>query len=250
MVKKKPTPAQANLLKAISKNGWYVDASTDRNGRCYRASVRDEKDWKSHEVIRPGTFRACLKNGWIIEDTKDSWHNKFKISTLGELILMDLSDEDFISEKPAVSTKDILSVLRDKYRPPEWIFFPELRFGTGYSGMAMSRIDAWAMSCWRSKHANYLKIAFEIKVYRSDFIKEIKDPRKRKPAFAISNQYYFAAPKGMLLLSEIPEDCGLMEVDADGKITTAKKAPTRKVDNPPWTFVASLGRRAQVEIEE
>ena len=251
VAKKKPTPAQANLLKAITINGYFIDASTDRNGRCYRAAIRNGKDWKSHEVIRPATFRSCLKNGWIEQDKKDSWHDTFKISTLGELMLMDLSDEDFIRQGPEITTKDILAALRDKYRPPEWVFFPELRFGTGYDGMVMSRIDAWVISCWRSKHSvNYLKIAFEIKVYRSDFLKEIKDPRKRKPAFLISNQYYFAAPKGMLMVGEIPEGCGLMEIDTEGKVTTAHKAPTRKVDNPPWTFVASLGRRLQMDTED
>lgn len=250
MVNNKPTPAQAKLLKAVSQNGWYIDASIDRNGRCYRATLRDNGDWKLNKAVRPATFRACLRHGWVEEGTKDSWRNAFQLSTLGELILMELTEDDFIPDRPYVTTKDIIAVLRDKYRPPEWVFFDELRFGTGYQGMAMSRLDGWAISCWRSKHSvNYLKIAFEVKVYRSDFLKELKDPHKREPAFVVSNQYYFVTPKGMLMLSELPEDCGLMEVDEDGKIKTAKKAPTRKVDKPPWTFVASLGRRVQQEAE-
>ena len=87
---------------------------------------------------------------------------------------------------------EIMLALRRNYVPTkqarEWAFFSELRVGTGYAtykhrkGSALSveqRIDVWAMNLWPSK--KFKRIAYEIKVSKSDFKREIEDPKKGRP---------------------------------------------------------------------
>lgn len=151
-----------------------------------------------------------------------------------------------------MTAKDILKALEKHYKDNrQWAFFKELRVGTGYReswaargpepNNPEQRIDAWVINCYKSK--GFKKIAFEIKVSRSDFLHEIANPRKRFQALNLCNYFYFAAPKGLIKSDEIPEDCGLAEINDKGKIIWTKKAPQRDTNEPTWSFLASLARR-------
>jgi hypothetical protein len=141
----------------------------------------------------------------------------------------------------------------------QWATFKELRVGTGYRithtykghepNNPEQRIDFWAMNCYQSK--KFEKIAFEIKVSRSDFLNEINNPEKRQRALLLSNRFYFAAPKGLIGLEEIPVECGLVEF-GEGEVIRywTKHAPWREAQEPSWSFLASLARRiAKLEVE-
>ena len=85
------------------------------------------------------------------------------------------------------------------------------------------------------------RIAFEVKVSRTDFWHEKCRPGKRETAIRLSNEFYFVTPTGLLFDGELPEDCGLIEVGMEAKISV--KAPWREAEPPPIPFVASLARR-------
>jgi len=123
-----------------------------------------------------------------------------------------------------------------------WAFFAELRIGTGYGREAEQRIDAWAMALWPS--AQFKRVAYEVKISRSDFLREIKDPGKRRRAMVFSNEFYFATPFGLLKESEIPPECGLVEIRPDGRLRTVVDAPHRDTPPPSWRFMAAIIRRA------
>jgi len=123
----------------------------------------------------------------------------------------------------------------------QWAFIVELRTGTGYGHWSQKYIDLFAINCYPSK-GNH-KIAFEIKTSRSDFLNEMKKPLKRHPALMISNQFYFAAPKGMLKPDEIPQEAGLVEVGTEGEVVIKVAAPLREAYPPTWPLVASIARR-------
>jgi hypothetical protein len=94
------------------------------------------------------------------------------------------------------------------------------------------------------------RIAYEVKVSRSDFLREIADPNKREMAMSLSNRFYYVAPKGMIGKDDVPEDCGLITVgypeDKNYLVAyTLVLAPFRDVPDPPLRFVASLVRRAR-----
>lgn len=157
-----------------------------------------------------------------------------------------------------MKAQDIIDALREKHNVNygrEWAFFDELRVGTGYrkydskkggyeSFNPEQRIDAWAINLYPSN--NFERVAYEIKVSRSDYLNEIKNSDKRRQALELSNRFYFITPQGLLNKDEIPNECGLMEVDVDSNIKTIKKAPHRETDGLVWQFLCSIARRADV----
>ena len=101
----------------------------------------------------------------------------------------------------------------------QWVFLTQLLTPTG------RLIDAYAICCYFSH--GYKRIAYEIKVSRSDFLSELKAPEKRVSAMKNSDEFYFVAPKGMLDKGDIPEGCGLMEVYEDLRTRIRLKAPQK-----------------------
>lgn len=162
---------------------------------------------------------------------------------------------------PGYTARGIVQLLRDRHagtRAGEFLFCAELRVGTGYKRGEEQRLDAWAMACWPS--ANFERVTYEVKVSRSDFLVEIKEPRKRRMGLLYSNRFYFVAPAGLVKVEEVPPECGLIEVGVrtedwgrDEVVTvgpwelreylvTRVKAPWRDTPPPSWSFLASVGR--------
>jgi hypothetical protein len=156
-------------------------------------------------------------------------------------------------------------------RPSEWIFLRELRVGTGFRKGAAQRLDAFALNCFA--HTSMKRVCYEVKVSRADFLSEIKQPLKRRIGLRYSNEFYFATPAGLLSPSEIPIECGLVEV---GLFTMEDRhsvfkptgefihfdlshntycritvpAPLRETPGPTWQFVAGMLRNQQKCFED
>lgn len=115
------------------------------------------------------------------------------------------------------ATWAVIEALRRRYSQVdgEWVFFREVW-----------RIDAFAIRCWDSG-IGHRRIAFEVKTSRSDFLAEMRKPSKRREALAISHQFFFVVPKGLVRPDEIPPECGLMVVDGDQRVRIVKHAPVR-----------------------
>lgn len=148
-----------------------------------------------------------------------------------------------------------------------WVTIPELRIGTGFirynigakgrTSMEMrkahdphhdpadnpeARIDLFAMDTRPSK--SFRRIAYEVKVSIADFRSEVNNPDKRAAAMAVTNQFTFAVPEGLVIApADVPDDCGLVVVKADGRLSRSKPAPWRDVGDPPVSFLASIARR-------
>ncbi len=144
-----------------------------------------------------------------------------------------------------ITAEEILTRLQERYSSPEWLTFAEMRISTGYT-RGEERIDFWVMNTYPA--LAYHRIAFEIKVSRSDFSAELRKPAKRKPALLLSNQFYFVAPAGVIPVERIPIDAGLMEVkhtpSGHMSLKVKSKAPWLDTEPPTWGFVAALLRRA------
>lgn len=160
-----------------------------------------------------------------------------------------------MSNELGMTTMDVMKVLRMRHNasrrgkrtPREWAYFEELRAGTGYASRKRDfnperYFDAWAINLYPSK--GHRTIAYEVKVSRADFLREIKDPSKRREALMFSNEFYFVAPKGLLDPKEIPEECGLIEVTHAGS-RIKKHAAFRPDVEPTWNFLASIARRSE-----
>ncbi|MBV8897693.1 MAG: hypothetical protein JO051_14365 [Acidobacteriaceae bacterium] len=156
-------------------------------------------------------------------------------------------------------------------RASEWIFLRELRAGTGFQGSAAQRLDAFALNCLT--HNSMKRICYEVKTSRADFLCEMKQPLKRRIGLRCSNEFYFVTPFGLLKTSEVPIECGLVEVGmrreggvevvlgrdepllhfhaASGiycRVTVP--APWRETPGPTWQFVAAMLRNQRRCFQE
>lgn len=144
-------------------------------------------------------------------------------------------------------TEIILQALKDKhnrnYRSD--VMFPELRLGSGYSDIAQRRIDLFVIS---SDKGNYTT-AYEIKVSRGDFLKDIKNDVKQRGARLYSSNFYYVAPKEMIKPDEIPMWAGLMEYDFETKQFNKRiVAPLQSRNTPSWSLICSLVRRVNEKV--
>src|SRR6478752_7123538 len=103
------------------------------------------------------------------------------------------------------------------------------------------------------------RVCYEIKTSRADFLCEMKQPLKRRVGLRYSNEFYFVTPSGMLDVSEVPVECGLIEVcrskaqnatllgpetlrhfspEHEACCQVVVPAPWRETPGPTWQFVA------------
>lgn len=126
-----------------------------------------------------------------------------------------------------------------------WVYLTELRTRTGYGSERY--IDAFALALWRS--AAYERVAYEIKVSRSDWLAELKQPRKRDQAHWLSHRAYFVFAPGVFRWADIVDlvaldGWGVLEVQSDGTVREMYGATKREAWPMPETFIAALLRRA------
>lgn len=146
--------------------------------------------------------------------------------------------------KPAkaapITAKAILELLRAKHA--EDVFVPECKTGPS-QGHDHSRFDAWVM---KKSWANAATIGYEIKVSRSDFLRDQKWPNY----LPFCNSLYFVAPRAIILPSEMPEGVGLITVSEGGtRLTTSRKAAYRSIADPAQLLRYILMCRTRITTE-
>ena len=122
-----------------------------------------------------------------------------------------------------VTAYEIKEALSKKHRNE--FFITECKNGpTGVPTGQLLQFDAVAIyKSWEHQQIR----GYEIKVSRSDFLRDAKYPRYR-PYF---HEFYFVVPQGMVKREELDEGIGLMYYNPDtGAITTKKKAIHRNID--------------------
>lgn len=136
---------------------------------------------------------------------------------------------------------EIKTLLCKRFAPPVYAFFTEVGTSTG---LAARYIDGVAYSLFNSMgHEIH---GFEIKVSRSDFLNEMKQPQKSEDAMQYFHRWWLVAPKGVVAKEELPKDWGFMEV-VNGKIFKRKQAKELKPVYSP-AFVAACLRRATENV--
>jgi len=152
----------------------------------------------------------------------------------------------------------------------EWIFFRELRVGTGHRNGSLQRLDAFALNCL--PHTAMKRICYEVKTSRADFLCELRNPLKRRMGLRYSNEFYFVTPARIVEVSEVPAECGLIEAgtathadwkelfprhsgffcydaDAHTYCMITIPAPWRETPGPTWQLVAAMLRNQRRELE-
>jgi hypothetical protein len=121
-----------------------------------------------------------------------------------------------------------------------WIILDEFPVDSGRNGKG--RIDLLAILCDRRRAIK--RVAYEIKIDRGDFLQERRQPKKRKRVYGICDQFYFAVPKGLVGLHEVPRECGLIEVSEDFSIGGITKGAAKLASpEPSPAFIRDVARR-------
>jgi hypothetical protein len=155
--------------------------------------------------------------------------------------------------------------------PSEWLFFRELRVGTGRRNGGAQRLDAFALNTL--PHTAMKRVCYEVKTSRGDFLSELKQPLKRRIGMRYSNEFYFVTPAALVDPVKIPADCGLVEAGhatfAEWKRLISRHAgffdyapetraycmitipaPWRDTPGPTWQLVAAMLRNQHRHLSE
>jgi hypothetical protein len=146
-----------------------------------------------------------------------------------------------IDAKPAKHTAGtVRHALKGYFPHPEYGIVFEVAQATGFD--ANRRLDAMAMSLWPSRGLHVSGI--EIKVARNDWRREKSNPEKAEQLARFCHYFYIASPTGVVPLSEVPANWGLLEVSDSGKIREAKAAASLKPEPVGYEFLAAVFRAA------
>ncbi len=116
-----------------------------------------------------------------------------------------------------MTASDVDRALHARYPGDPWFYFSQVRAATGYD---LDRtIDGLAVNVWPS---SFEVLAFEVKVSRGDFLRELADPAKRRPFVERSTGFYFVCPAGLIKPEEVPVECGLLWVHEPSEALAAK----------------------------
>ena len=135
-----------------------------------------------------------------------------------------------------MTAPDVRAALKAYYCQPEYGIVFEVARSTGHA--ARRHLDALAMDLWPSRGLAIHGI--EIKVSRSDFRNEIKQPEKAEEIAEFCDYFWIAAPAGIVPIEEMPKAWGLYEVSEAGRITIKKQPEKTEAKPVTRAFMAAI----------
>jgi hypothetical protein len=106
-----------------------------------------------------------------------------------------------------MTASDIERELMKRYPSGEYAYFSQVRNGTGFPRETRTA-DAMVLSLWPSRGLELY--GFEIKVSRSDWLSELKNPKKAEELSQYCDYWYIVAPSDIVEIGELPATWGLM----------------------------------------
>lgn len=96
-------------------------------------------------------------------------------------------------------------------------------------------------------------LAVEIKVSRSDFFTDVREPAKQAPWREVAHRHAFAVPRGLIRREEVPAGSGLLTVGEDRRFNDVKwevRAPySISPEIPSWLTLALAYRLSAAEAK-
>lgn len=126
------------------------------------------------------------------------------------------------------TSEDLHTFVERRYQQPAWTVLGQVRDGTGFDTRGRSA-DAIAFGTWPSRGLKIL--GFEYKSYRSDWLRELKNPEKAEAFANFCDEWWLiTGSDGVAKLEEIPLPWGWAVGTNKGLITV--KEPVAKKANP------------------
>jgi len=140
-----------------------------------------------------------------------------------------------------LSSDEILILLRNRFCKPAWAFLPQVRNGTGYLRTTRTA-DALAMSLYPSRGLDLH--GFEIKVNRTDWLNELKNPDKAEEIAQFVDFWWIVSTKDVVKVEELPLNWGLM-TPFGSTVKIVKQAKLLKSIPIDRLLLAAILRKAQ-----
>ena len=116
----------------------------------------------------------------------------------------------------------LFTLLRGRYRAPEWCLLSQVRNGTGYVKRQTRTADAIAMNTYPSR--GLAVHGFEFKAARYDWLHELKNPGKAEDIALMCDYWWVVAEKDVVADGELPHGWGLLEPHGRGLRAKAEAA--------------------------
>ena len=181
---------------------------------------------------------------------------------LGEGVAGPSPFEAFVDEPPTViddtpsvvdpvkgekfSSGELIKMIENRYPTfrGEFAVYEQVGNSTGHS--CSTWVDAVVLGLWPS--SGLVRRAFEVKISRGDFLRELNTPGKNQFARENCHEFWFVAPAGVIKAHEVPEGDGWL-APRNGVLVVQKQPTRRKVTERP-EFIAALGRAAFKTLEK
>lgn len=145
-----------------------------------------------------------------------------------------------------MKAEDLVRLIRKRYEGHEGNAYVVLEQVPNVTGLYQTRwIDVAVFSLWPSN--GLTRSAFEIKVARSDFIRELQNPLKHEWVKDCFHEFWFVAPKDIIQIGELPEGVGLMQASGS-KLVIKKHCCRNYAPNLNDSLLAAFMRAAHNEI--
>lgn len=143
--------------------------------------------------------------------------------------------------KALTTEADVYGALKRRYPAPQYAVLPGVHDATGWKG-GKQQLDAVVMSLWPSRGLTLY--AVEIKVHRSDWLRELKQPEKQERLFQFFDGFLVAVGDANIVKSdELPRGWGLLV--PHGKSMRVEVEPKHHKNKPiTREFLAAILRRA------
>lgn len=143
-----------------------------------------------------------------------------------------------------LTADDLWELLKTRYSGDEWVIVSEVRNRAGYD--ANRTVDAVAMNMWPSRGLRLH--GFEIKVSRSDWLRELKEPAKADAFSGLVDFWWLVVSDPAIVREgELPDGWGLLVPKGPG-LGVETQAMKRKGVDVTRGFLAAMLRRADREL--
>lgn len=152
----------------------------------------------------------------------------------------DLADVDPVA-KVKWTERMMLDLLRTRYgqragNGERYVLAEHVRNQCGFGGHwgdgQLRTADALAVDLWPS--SGHPIHGFEVKVSRSDWLHELKDPEKAEAFKPYCDHWWLVVPDVAIVRDDLPSGWGLLAPDGKGSLRVRRRAP--KLDRQPMPF--------------
>ena len=160
-----------------------------------------------------------------------------------------------------ITERDMLDALGKRFTAKlgngdRWVRAEHIRNGTGFYGYhaenyalygrgggPLRTADFMALDCWESKGHEIHGV--EVKVSRSDWLHELKDPDKAETFKRYCHRWWLAVPDASIVRDDLPDGWGLLVLGANGQLRAKKQAPKLSPEPMPVPIQFGLARAIQ-----